>query len=169
MKYKLYENVLNKEKFDSIKKEISSNQTPWFFNESTSVGLDNHFMFTHYLYRNNSVSSNFYFNLILPITLFASLACQKSNLLRVKANLYTNQNKIINHAKHVDFTDLTNYKTCVFNFTSCNGGTILYVDDEEVNFPSIENSLLVFDGNIEHRGYTQTDKQRRILLNYDFD
>jgi hypothetical protein len=166
MKYELIENVL--EDFQKLQNLwCNSSNIAWYYNSSTIEGVDNYFMFTHHLYRNGQVSSDMYSSL-QKLLFEASIAANKSTLLRVKANMYTNQGKHIYHTKHTDYEDIDEFTTAVFNFTSCNGGTVLYIDDEEIVVPSIENSLLVFDGNITHQGFTQTDKDNRVLLNIDF-
>jgi hypothetical protein len=89
--------------------------------------------------------------------------------MRIKSNLYTNQGKNIEMQPHTDYVDLDyDFKTCVFNLTTCNGGTVLLVDDKEVLIPSVENQLIVMNGNISHFGITQTDKATRLVLNYNF-
>ena len=87
-------------------------------------------------------------------------------LIRMKLNLYTNQNKKILHARHTDFEDpngkpYDKFTTTIFNFTTCNGGTI--IDDKE--YVSKANQALIFNNQIEHQGFTQTDTPIRIVLN----
>ena len=85
----------------------------------------------------------------------------------MKLNLYTNQNKKIYHAKHVDFTNqdtgkpLENTTNTVLNFTDCNGGTII----DNKSYPSKANQALIFSNNLVHQGYAQTDTDKRIMLN----
>lgn len=167
MKYELIENLLNKEVYDKIANHFNSNYFPWFYQSSTVLGVDNNFMFAHHLYKDGKIVSEFY-NDILPILFKASIVTEKFYLLRVKANLYTNQKENIYHAVHTDYPNYKNYKTAVYNFTECNGGTVLNIDDKEITVPSKENSLLVFDGIIPHQGFTQTDKNTRVILNIDF-
>ena len=167
MNYELIEDVLDKEIYEEINKKFNSSFFPWFYNDITIAGADNNFMFTHHIYRNGQISSE-YFNDILPVLFEVGITTGKSKLLRVKANLYTNQNENIYHATHTDFPDLEKYYTAVYNFTECNGGTILFKEDDDIKIPSIKNSLLVFDGYIPHQGFTQTDKNSRVLLNIDF-
>ncbi len=168
MNYKLYKNVLDQEEFTKLKETMSNSFVAWFYNPSTIPDKDDHFMFTHHIYRNGQVTSDLYNN-TLPLLMFCASKTEKINLLRVKANLYTNQNKNVYHAKHTDFVDLDNYKTCVYNFTTCDGGTVLFKNNKKVVVESIENSMLIFDGNIEHQGFTQTNTQIRLLLNIDFN
>ena len=51
--------------------------------------------------------------------------------------------------------------SCVLTPTTLNGGTI--INDKE--YKSNANEALIFDNIIEHQGFTQTDTQRRIILN----
>lgn len=172
MEYKLYKNLLDKNIFINYKEMLENSSTiPWYYNYSTLIGSskfnDDEFMFTHNIYNNNEVLSSL-FNDLITLTLAISNKVNKSNLLRIKANMYTNQNKNVYHGTHTDYPNLKNYTTAVYNLTTCNGGTILYIDNKEIVIPSKSNSLLVFDGNIEHRGFTQTDTKNRVLINYDF-
>ena len=83
----------------------------------------------------------------------------------MKLNLYTNQGKRIDHASHYDMVEegkpVDNVMTTILNFTTCNGGTI--IDNEE--YTSIQNQGIMFDNKTKHSGFTQTDTQRRIVLN----
>jgi hypothetical protein len=52
----------------------------------------------------------------------------------------------------------------IFNFTTCNGGTQI----NGIDVPSVENSAVLFSNSVSHCGIIQTDKPRRILLNFVF-
>lgn len=169
MNYKVIENLLDVDEFEKLKDIFTlSSYLPWYFNErTTSDKNDKDFMFTHTIYLDNEIKSDVYGSCV-NLFFAVSQEVQKNKLLRIKANLYTNQNKNIFHKVHVDYENLENYKTAVYNFTTCNGGTILFFENEKIDIPSIENSLIVFDGNIKHQGYTQSDTSTRVLLNFDF-
>jgi len=85
--------------------------------------------------------------------------------LRMKLNLYTNQNKIIEHLAHTDINDndkpRENVNITILNFTTCNGGTVI----KNKRYPSNKNEALIFDNLYKHSGLVQTDTQTRILLN----
>ena len=56
--------------------------------------------------------------------------------------------------------------TSVFNFHTSNGYTkILSPDKSETLAPSIANSIVIFDNPLPHAGVSQTDIDRRIVLN----
>ena len=144
----------------------------WYWNSKTAATpygepLDNNFMFTHHLYNKYHDLKSSYFETFLPIIYFLGEHIPIENLHRMKLNLYPNQDKKIIHAKHIDLRDektkepLENCTITILNFTTCNGGTI--IGEEE--FLSKGNQALSFDNKIEHQGFTQTDTQRRIVLN----
>jgi len=171
MKYKLHKNVVDKDTHKALQDLLTCVDFPWYYQDSTLEGSnvyeDNEFMFAHKFFYHGDILSP-YFTRILPITFAVSNIVKSNNLLRIKANLYTNQGKNVYHGVHTDYPDLKKYTTAVYNFTTCDGGTVLYIDGEEVVIPSEKNTLLVFDGVIEHAGFTQTDTKNRTLINYDF-
>jgi len=173
MKYKLHKNVINKDTYKELQELLTCVDFPWYYQSKTvdySKGKhykDNEFMFTHKFFQHGDILSP-YFTTLLPITFAVSNIVKSNNLLRIKANMYTNQGKNVYHGVHTDYPDLKKYTTAVYNFTTCDGGTVLYIDGDEVVIPSEENTLLVFDGVIEHKGFTQKDTKNRVLINYDF-
>ena len=144
---------------------------PWFWDYRTAedtggYALDNNFMFTHVLYFSNDEFKSSYFEMFSPILYFLDKHTSCKKLIRMKLNLYTNQNKKIIHARHTDINDdngqpYEDITTTVFNFNTCNGGTIIGGKE----YLSKENQALLFNNQIEHQGFTQTDNTRRIVLN----
>ena len=88
-----------------------------------------------------------------------------SQLLRCKANLYTNQTQPIHYKDHVDQADYekNNVMIAIFSVGESNGGTVIGNEFYE----SEKNQLIVFD-NIPHHGVSQTDSQTRICINFNF-
>ena len=99
-------------------------------------------------------------------------------LVKMKMNLYTNQGINVKHGVHYDVLEngrpRTDVITSVFNFTTCNGSTIVYERDKNGNFsddskelvvPSIENSMVIFNNTHPHYAITQSDTPARIVLN----
>ena len=129
--------------------------------------LDSNFMFTHFLYNKDYDVESPHFETFFPIVYFLEEHIPRKDLVRMKLNLYPNQGQKILHTKHVDLTDIytrkpfENHTVTILNFTTCNGGTII----GEEKYLSKGNQALSFDNKIEHQGFTQTDTQRRIVLN----
>lgn len=170
--YKVIENFLNEEYFNQIKYTLTGSDFPWFYTPRTGDGADHFnfdFMFVHSFFHFKDGVNSPYYELLLPLVTKTGIVAGKSNIMRVKANLYTNQADNIIHQKHTDYPDELDYKTAVFNFTTCDGGTIFYIDGKEEFVPSIENSVVIFDGPTEHAGVTQKNSNIRCLLNMDFN
>ena len=165
------DNLLPNLFFNKLKNIFGKNQFNWFWNNKTASGkdgdLDNHFMFTHMLWDVDAGKTSPHFETFEPILYFLDNHSPVKKLLRMKLNLYTNQNKKIHHAKHVDFANqdtgkpLENTTNTVLNFTDCNGGTI--IDNKE--YPSKANQALIFSNDLIHQGIVQTDAPIRIVLN----
>jgi len=174
MKVRTEKNFLPSIFFDKLKDTITSNYFPWYFESQTVSSKyfeeDNHFMFYHVLWAINSgkySKSSSYFETFEPIVYFLDGKIKLKKLLRMKLNLYTNQNKKIEHVSHVDIVDKNipreNVTISLLNFITCNGGTII----KDKKYPSNENDLLIFDNLNKHSGIVQTDTQTRIVLNID--
>lgn len=167
-KIKIYDNLIDLEYLKVLYETFTSVDFQWFLNKKTThYQDDNDFMFGHIFYADGLVNSDYY-NLLINLQNAVVSKSNHKKLMRIKANLYVNLGKNITHRKHTDYPNVDSYTTCVYNLTTCNGGTVFYLDDEEYNVKSEQNSLIVFDGNIEHSGITQSDKDFRLLINFDF-
>ena len=88
--------------------------------------------------------------------------CDTLKLIRVKANLYPNINRVIKHPKHVDFNYPT--KGALYYLNTNNGPT--FVGNKKVE--SIKNRLLLFDASKEHNSVTCTDAKFRLNVNINY-
>ena len=159
-------------KINGLFEEKSMRSFNWFWNNNTAAKygdekypLDDNFMFTHVLWDMKLHKTSALFETFEPIIYFIDRVVPVDSLIRMKLNLYTNQNKKITHAKHYDIYneagELDDATICILNFTDCNGGTL--VGDED--YLSKSNQAIIFDNGVKHCGYTQTDTNRRIVLN----
>ena len=98
-----------------------------------------------------------------------------TKLLRAKANLYTNQNKKIEHFAHRDAW--TNYemsnkearknmKIALYSINDNNGYTLFTDTGEKVY--SKRNRIIFFDGDITHQSAVQTDTNVRLNINFNY-
>ena len=138
---------------------------PWYLNTNvTNKKNDRDFFFGHHIFNyENGITSQYYDN-FFPIVYFIQdkLDIKIKDILRMKANLYTNQGKQINHQRHIDIQDL-NHIVAIYCVNDNNGFTM--VGDKKVI--SKANRIIVFDGSIEHCSNTQTDTAARININMD--
>jgi len=156
--------------FDKLKDLVTGRYFPWYFLKYTvsdaGVKQDKDFMFYHILYNTDgSLTSSDYFKDFEPILYFFDGKIKIKKLLRMKLNLYTNQNKIIEHASHTDINNKLipdpHATISLLNFVNCNGGTKV----EGKKYPSKENELLIFNNLNKHSGIVQTDTPTRVVLN----
>jgi hypothetical protein len=87
-----------------------------------------------------------------------------SAIVRVKANLQPVTEKIHIHDFHLDHNNFDG-KIAIFYINSNNGYTIF---KDGTRIESIENRLLVFDGDLLHTGTTCTDQKVRVVINFMF-
>lgn len=155
--------------YNRLKQIVTGNELNWFYQNRTlesSVAQDQ-FMFTHQLCRVAKGKTSPFFEIFEPIKYWLAEDIEFTDLIRMKLNLYTNQNKRIEQEKHHDLRDKSTSEIvpgvtlAIFNFTTCNGGTI--INDKE--YASHENEALIFSNNDEHGGIVQTDTPTRIALN----
>ena len=162
---KMYKNFLPSMFYKKIDEILNGNNFQWYFQNETSKGSgedSNNFMFTHNLFINGQEHSG-WFKMFEPIIYLINEHYKVNELLRMKLNLYTNQHKKITHAPHYDYPNnlKDNIKIGILNFTTCNGSTQI----KKTNIKSKSNELIIFDNNLKHNGFTQTDKPKRIVLN----
>ena len=161
MSYSIIENFLGKQEHQSILDEMSSTYFPWFYNSSMTDYETDYGFFSHTFYKEYKPNSDSFRKLIIPIV-------QKMNvkgLMEVRANFMTNKNKRYESEWHTDRK--FDCKTAIYYVNTNNGYTILD-KDEQINIPCKENSMLIFDSDILHKAVSQTDNERRIVINFNY-
>ena len=94
------------------------------------------------------------------------LGFKKEDIIQIRANLILNKLEHRYSEFHIDCKTNVNFTTAIFYLNDCNGSTIFEKDNTEIK--SEENKLLVFDGNLKHKAKSQTDTERRIVINFNF-
>ena len=160
----IYRNFLPQAHFEVIQRLFMSEILPWHFNDRV-VSTKPQFMFVHGFMNDGKVVNPTYFE---PVQAMLTNIQQKRPFIgvnRIKANLYTNQGKIVKHPAHFDIppnTDESNkFFVAVYHVNTCNGMTV--VGQEKIK--SRENQLILFD-NVEHYGTVQTDTSTRVVINF---
>lgn len=160
MKYESLNNFLEEKQFNLIKLTLLGSNFPWYYNDEVVYNDKNNFQFTHIFFINYSIVSNM-FNLIKPLV-------DKINpisLVRIKANLTTKTDTIVEHGYHVDYNTEENMKTAVFYINSNNG----YTKFKNVKkIKSEENKIVFFNSKSLHTGSTCTDEKVRIVINLNY-
>jgi len=155
---KIIKNFLDKDLFYKLKSIVFSETFPYYYKPNTGSRLDkSDFFFSHILYADKEQQSPYFNDLLMPI-----LGNLKYNyLIRAKINCYTIKSKTIYTEMHRDYD--FEHQVALFSFNTCNGFT--YFEDNQEKILSVENQMLLFDGNKNHCSVAQTDTNLRINLN----
>lgn len=155
MNYKIENNFLDKKQLDYFNNTILSNIFPWFLN-GINFKEDYQKQFVHIFYKNDDFSSN-YKELIFPILNIIN----PISIYRVKLNLLTKTNDIIEHPFHQDHSS-KNLTSSILYLNTNNGYTGF---ENNIKSFSEKNTLITFSSNKLHHGTTCTDQEFRIVLN----
>jgi hypothetical protein len=158
--FQIVDNYLPKEQFEVVRNIVSQEEFYWQFIRSVASNTANvdDFYFTHVLYDNEPLSQ--YYNDIYNI--FKDRLDIKA-LKRIKANLYTRTETLINHAIHRDYD--YSHKGAIYYINSNDGFTVL---EDGTKVESKENRILLFDPCSIHNSTTCTDKQARLNINFNY-
>ena len=166
MKYEIIDNFLDEKHFTELEKDIVNPfyEMPWFMNDGVSGDFTKEnknskiFYMTHTFYNDNMPTSN-RLNKLNPLLKKLNVLC----LIRIKANLFPNTEKLHEHPMHIDYNF---YNTgAVLSLNTCDGYTKLE-DGTKIN--SVANRLLLFDASTPHCSTTTTNVPARININMNF-
>jgi len=172
MKYKVIDNFLDEEYFDSLvtlftdKEKTGNKEMPWYFQTSISYPKEYEklepgsklFYMYHMFYENNKPNSSYYEKLI-PLLDKLELKA----LLRIKANLYPFTETFYEHTMHFDFE--FPHSTALLSLNTCDGYTKL---KDGTKIDSVANRILLFDASEEHCSTNTTNVSARINININY-
>ena len=161
---KIISNYLPSDKFKELQKFVFSSEMPFYYNNKV-VGDEkekeqNDFVFTHGFYDKNKQDSEYFNFIVMPILGRLNL----NFLIRAKLNCFTKKNQFIHTKLHVDLN--APHSVALFAFNTCDGYT--FFEDTQEKVKSVENQMIIFDGNRKHCSVAQTDTNLRINLNINF-
>jgi len=157
--HKVIHNFLNKEFFDSLKDLLFSNKINWFF--LPHMTYNDHYFFNHCFYNLHVPQSSFYLEYIEPIL----IKLEAKAIIEVRANLQLKGANQYQCNFHVDRP--FKCETAILYMNTCNGYTILD-KKEKIKITSEENKILLFNSQTEHAAVSQTDVDRRIVINFNY-
>ena len=160
IKYIVEDNFLDQIDFKNLKNLLLGETFPWYFKDYVAhTGKHEvHFYWSHMFYIESKAISPFV-ELLDP--LFKKLEIKA--LIRARANLYSNQGKIIEHEKHTDFP--FKHKGALFSLNTCDGFTVL---EDGTKIQSVANQILLFDASQPHHSSTCTDAKIRCNININY-
>lgn len=161
MNHKVVNNFLDNNLFNKFKNEMFSSNINWFYKPNMTYMKNDKGFFSHTFYQNNESTSQYFNDYIHPI--LEKLKCL--SIVEVRANLMIKSNDVYYSDFHVDRDFKCN--TAILYMNDCNGGTELG-RESKINIVSEENKMLIFDSDIPHRAVSQTDVERRIVINFNY-
>ena len=157
--FKVIDNYLTTEEHLHLNEVLESNTFPWFFNDkkvSTDEGLFKS-QFCHTFYGNNNINSD-YFNELNPLlNKLKPLA-----LVRIKVNLNPPSEKIVECASHAD--QKFKCKAAIYYVNDNDGYTI--IGKEKIL--SKKNRIVLFNANQKHLGTNSTNRNNRMVINFNY-
>lgn len=158
------DNVLSEEELHQLQHTmITGGMFPWYYNHNINFDDDpkEHFQFTHTFYRNFVPCSDFFPKIVKLVSIL-----NPESLSRIKANLLTITPTVIEHRFHYDnLKRNTGIKAAIF-YLNTNNGYTKFEDGRKVE--SVENRLVIFDGELLHTGSTCTDQNVRVVINFNY-
>ncbi len=161
IKYTIKDNFLDKADFENITKVIMGPKFPWFFQDSVALPgtHDTHFCWTHVFFMHDKGIISTAYKILDPILKKLKIKA----LIRIKANLFSNQGKIIEHEDHADFP--FKHKGALFSLNTCDGFTT-FKDNTKIK--SVANRMLFLDTSTTHHSSTCTDAKARWNININY-
>ena len=165
---KIEDNFLNKTTFERLKNHIMGSYFYWYcVDRITAESSKDEFQFIHMFYGSPwEMSSDFealhpILETINPLVLW-----------KIKGNLLTKTRDTIKHGFHFDIEPLidnpkklSQWTTPIF-YVNTNNGYTEFEDGTKVE--SIANRMVTFPSNIEHRGTSCTDENKRVVINFNY-
>jgi len=158
-KYKIQKNFLDKTFFKKFQTLLFSYPFTWYWEEHQYIS-DRGF-FSHFFYRNYEPRSPYFIPFMVPI--LPKLKCKM--LSSIRANCIHKDLKPYFSNFHCDRPYDCN--TAILYMNTNNGYTLLG-EKEKIKIKSEANKLLTFNSRIKHCAVSQTDTERRIVINFNY-
>jgi len=156
---KVKDDFLKKNDLIHIQNVIMSNNFPWYYAKSQNKDQKDTSYLFHSFFHDNKINSDFFY-IIKPILNILN----PTTLINVRANLILNrQNFFCNY--HTDTKNIKN-TSAIFYVNTNNGYTEFKKNKEKIK--CLENRILIFNCNLYHKPVSQTDKDRRIVINLNY-
>ena len=158
----IYKNFLPKKVFNTLTNAMLSEYFPWYYNDYVTYGNEknDNFQFTFTFFKNGQYECwGKWKDIMVPVLQHI----KHIKIIKVKANLLTKTNKIIEHGYHRDQEKGT---TGILYLNNCNGYTKFENGKKVI---SKENQYVEFNSSLKHTGSTCTDEKRRIVINFNYE
>jgi len=163
MQLKIFKGVLEQEQFKKIKQFFFDINTSWFYQPKmiTKSSNDDRGFFSHALFHDSRITSNA-FELMSPLL----DSINAGPLINIRANLNVKYDIPQKSEFHNDYT-YDESLTGIYYLNKCNGYTE-FDNEEKTKVYSEPNKIVIFNCKLKHRMVSQTDENRRLLINLKY-
>ena len=159
---RVIDNFLPDYQFNKLSSFLMGDNFPWFYNDSIIKKKDGLSQFTHTFYDTRSYWNGgtvYFSDIIEPIICNFNL----TKLHRVKSNMRLKSWFKRGSGYHRDMDNVT---TAIL-YINTNNGYTKFKKGGKVK--SVENRMVIFPSDLYHQGFTCSDKQRKVVINFNFD
>ena len=163
------DNFFQPYKFNKIKTLMCGKSFPWFFNDGVNALAEPHnFQFTHLLCIDDGINQTRESLMWENFRDIFMARMKIKKVYRIKANLTT---KTVFHkgaGYHLDYNKNEHPGNLITSilYMNTNNGYTKFKKGGKVK--SVANRMVTFDSNLEHDGYTCTNEERRIVVNFNY-
>lgn len=158
------DDFLDKKDLNQLDEYLMSPGFPWYLQKEQVTGSNDGNWFCHIMYDNDVPKSDLY----NPIVNIFKNYLNYLTLIRLNVNLLPRQKTPSPSDFHTDLDEYLNKEkatTSIF-YLSTNNGYTEFEDGSTVD--SVQNRLVTFPTKTPHRAVGQTDKDKRIVLNFNY-
>ena len=169
MKIEIIDNFLPDYYFNQLQSRLLGEYMPWFHNEyilHVDEGKNKTYQFMHLLYdiRPEYNGETPVYSLVKDSLNLILSKLKVTKLYRIKANLRTRL--FFNRSGGGYHTDGYDCSHTSIYYINTNNGYTKFKNGTKVK--SVQNRMVVFPSNLEHQGYTCSDKLKRVVINFNY-
>ena len=170
MKIEIIDNFLPDYYFKQLQTRLLGTYMTWFYNPyilNEHMGKNKTFQFMHLFYdiRPEYNGETPVYSLVKDSFNIIQQKLNVTRLYRIKANL--RPKSFFNRSGGGYHTDGFDCSHTSIYYINTNNGYTKFKNNGKVK--SVENRMVVFPSNLEHQGYTCSDKLKRVVINFNYD
>ena len=166
--YQVIDNFMDRDSFNVLSSLVMSSNFPWYYvskiNECDDPSQDlvnRYFEHNFFTYDTDIKTYRKSYNFDIVKTFLDLL--EINELYRVKSNLFTSTDTLVQYAFHCD--QIFEHKGAILYLNDCDGYTV-FPDGTKIE--SIANRCLLFDSSKEHASTTCTNDKARFNINVNY-
>ena len=170
MEIEIIDNFLPDYYFKQLQSRLLGEYMPWFHNEyilHEDEGKSKTYQFMHLFYdiRPEYNGETDCYSLVRDSLNLIRQKLNVTKLYRIKANLRLRS--FFNRSGGGYHTDGYDCSHTSIYYINTNNGYTKFKNGTKVK--SVQNRMVVFPSNLEHQGYTCSDKLKRVVVNFNYD